>query len=157
MRKMPRRLDYCNSLLLGIAGRQTSRLQRCQNMAARLIFQLRKRESITPTLINLHWVPVQYRIRLKVLTITFEAFHGTGPQYLRDLVTLYKAPRALRSQTKKLLTVPFVRTKTFGHRMFTYAAASLWNDLPLNLREAECLTVLKKLLKAHLFKIAYNL
>jgi len=151
------RLDYCNSLLLGIAGRHTSSLQRCQNVAARLILQMGKRESIKSALMDLHWLPVLYRIQFKVLVLTFRAFHGTGPQYLRDLVTPYEAPRVLRSQTKKLLTVPYVRTKTFGHRMFSYAAASLWNNLPLNLREAEDTTIFKKLLKTYFFKSAYHL
>ena len=44
------RLDYCNSMLYGISDDTLDRLQKVQNAAARLIFNLRKHEHITETL-----------------------------------------------------------------------------------------------------------
>ena len=52
------RLDYCNNVL---AALPTSTLQRVQNAAARLVFGLDRYDHFTPTLIQLHWLPVSYR------------------------------------------------------------------------------------------------
>ncbi len=49
------RLDYCNSLYLGITQSCLSLLQMVQNAAG-----TKKRESITPVLISLHWLPIEF-------------------------------------------------------------------------------------------------
>ncbi len=59
------RLDYCNSLYVGISQSTLSRLQIVQNAAARLLTGSRKRDHITPILSSLHWLPVHYRIDIK--------------------------------------------------------------------------------------------
>ena len=48
------RLDYCNSLLYGMADSLFQRLQSVQNAAARLITRTGRREHITPVLRELH-------------------------------------------------------------------------------------------------------
>jgi hypothetical protein len=52
------RLDYCNSLLIGISQKLKRRLNNVQRTAARLITKKRKFDSITPELIKLHWLPI---------------------------------------------------------------------------------------------------
>ena len=53
-------LDYCNALLFGLPKYQLDRLQKVQNAAARVIFQIAKFDHITPALIDLHWLPVTF-------------------------------------------------------------------------------------------------
>ena len=55
-------LDYCNAFLFGLPKYQLDRLQKVQNAAARVIFQIPKFDHITPALIDLHWLPVTFRV-----------------------------------------------------------------------------------------------
>ena len=91
------RLDYCNVLLYGIPVRELNRLQRIQNMAARLIFGPKRREHITPILKNLHWLPVKARIEYKILLFTFKTINGCSPKYLDEMIHLYRNSYNLRS------------------------------------------------------------
>ncbi len=75
------RLDYCNSLYVGINQSSLARLQMVQNAAARLLTGVRKREHITPVLISLHWLPVRFRIDFKVLLLVFKCLNGLAPEY----------------------------------------------------------------------------
>ena len=78
------RLDYCNSLLCGIAGNLLQKLQPVQNAAARLITRTGRREHITPVLSELHWLPVQLRIDFKLAVLVYKVLHGQLPQYLAE-------------------------------------------------------------------------
>ena len=151
------RLDYCNVLLHNLPKNLLNRLQLVQNSCARLITGTRRHEHITPVLIELHWLPVESRIRYKVLLHTFKALKGQAPDYLCDLVKKYKPTRTLRSSSKALLTVPSYRTETYGSRSFRVAAPVLWNSVSHELRTAPTLRCFKKILKTYLFKEAYNL
>ena len=81
------RLDYCNSLYIGLPKYSLYRLQKVMNTAARVIFKVGRREHISPYLQRLHWLPVEVRIQFKILTVTFNSVHNTGPAYLNDLVS----------------------------------------------------------------------
>ena len=65
---------------------EIAKLQRVQNAAARLLMSCKKYDHITPVLINLHWLPVRYRINFKILLLTFKALYGMAPSYIIDLI-----------------------------------------------------------------------
>ena len=88
------------------------RLQRVQNTAARLICRIKKFEHISTSLQSLHWLPVVFRPRFKLLCIVFRALRGVGPLYLQELICPYRPTRSLRSESKNLLYVPACRTAT---------------------------------------------
>ena len=53
------RIDYCNSLLCGLADNSLNKLQGVQNAAARLITGTAKFSHIFPVLRTLHWLPIK--------------------------------------------------------------------------------------------------
>lgn len=150
------RLDYANSLLFGVNKCQIERLQRVQNTGARLVTKTRKREHITPILAGLHWLPVEFRPKFKILVYTYTALQGTAPDYIQELLHLQTTTRALRSEGSLRLELPHVRTKTYGERQFNRAAATLWNNLPVQIRHSKSVQCFKKQLKTYFYRLAFN-
>ena len=150
------KLDYCNSLLYGLPKCRLKKLQRVMDCAARAIYGLRKRDSVTEILKDLHWLPVQQRIEYKLLLLTFKALNSLCPEYISDLITPYVPGRSLRSSTENFLVCPKYRLKTYGGRSFATAAPLLWNDLPSNLRATCDIKEFKRALKTHLFGKSYT-
>ena len=66
------RLDYCNGILYGVSEKNIKKLQMVQNTLARVVMGGRRRDSITPMLRDLHWLPVPSESSLKWLTLTFK-------------------------------------------------------------------------------------
>ena len=149
------RLDCGNGNLYGLPISQNYRLQRILNIAARILTLSRPSCSITPILIELHWLPIEKRIEYKILLTTFKATHNLAPQYICDMIKPYPTPRQLRSSEENLLAIPQSRTKTYGDRAYSVAAPKLWNVLPEELRFINELGHFKRQLKTHLFRSSY--
>ena len=145
-----------SSLLYSININQLNRLQRLQNISARLIYLTSKHSHITPVLANLHWLPISYRIKYKIGLFVYKIIHNNAPHYLSDLIHPYSSARTgLRSSGLMRLHEP--RTSTlWGDRSFTAAAARVWNQLPLAIKLSSSITTFKKNLKSHLYKQAYS-
>ena len=71
------RLDYGNSVLVGLPAYLVCRLQSVLNASARLVFNLRRYDSVTDTLANLHWLRVPQRVEYKIAVLTYKALNGT--------------------------------------------------------------------------------
>ncbi len=133
------RLDYCNSLYCGISKAQIAGFQLVQNAASRLLLKKKKRDHATPLLKALHWLPDQFRIHFKIVLFVFKSLHNQAPGYLSELLHQYIPSRRLRSDD----------------RAFSVIGPRLWNDLPVEIQMAPSLTIIKSLLKTHLFSLAY--
>ena len=96
------------------------------NTAARIITFTCKYDHITPVLVRLHWLPVSYRIRFKVLLLTYKALNDLSPEYISELLNKPKYTRNLRSQSQHLLSVPKSRTVTYDDRAFSVCAPKLY-------------------------------
>ncbi|XP_053224999.1 uncharacterized protein LOC128403884 [Podarcis raffonei] len=154
------RLDYCNSLYAGLPLKLTQKLQWVQNAAARLLTGSVPWEHIHPVLFKLHWLPVEYRIRFKVLLLTFKALHGLGPSSLRDRLSRYAPRRASRSRNSNTLVVPGpkeVRLASTRARAFSTLAPAWWNALPHETRALQDLISFRRACKTELFRLAFGL
>lgn len=81
------RIDYCNAILYGLPAIHVNRLEHIQNAAARLLTNTPCYLHITPVMINLHWLPVKFRIIFKINFWTFKALDGLAPAYLSDTIS----------------------------------------------------------------------
>ena len=149
------RLDYRNGLLHGVPDRLLDKLQRVQNVAARIVVRASRYDHITCILETLHWLPVRYCIEYKVVLMTFKALHLLAPSYIADLLQFYQPCRTLRSSSDSLLIVCSAHLCHYGDRAFCIAAPRLWNSLPHEMRKCDSLYTFKRLLKTILFKRAY--
>ena len=121
-----------------------------------MIARKRKYDHTTPTLMDLHWLPIIARIEYKIILMTFKSFKGTAPSYMKDMIQPYRCSRSTRSSDdKNMLHIP--RTKTsFGDRAFSYCGPLLWNSLPRDICDIDCLESFKSNLKTYLFKRVYD-
>jgi len=104
------RLDQLNSILYGTPLKHTARLQRIQHAAARVVLYQHSRTfplSSNELLKQLHWLPIEWRIRfIKLATMTFKALHTDHPPYLSDLLQHHEPKRSLGSSSSHQLLVP---------------------------------------------------
>ena len=154
------RLDYANSLLYGITQKNIRRLQRVQNSLARVVIgpqpnYLAHTSNPCSLFEQLHWLPIEHRIKFKVATISFNTIQFNKPAYLHSLLHPYTPTRSLRSADRNFLSVPFSHT-SFGTCGFSVAAPSVWNSLPTNIRSFSTAESFCHHLKAHFFLQAFH-
>ena len=127
-------LDYCNALYAGMSEVNLLKSQRVQNALARVTVHKRKCKHITPTLMELHWLPIKQRITFKLASITFKTLHTCQLGYLRELLHFNTPARNLRSSSQGLLSVSRTRTvlvvivlDILLYQWFNYLAAYIRN------------------------------
>ena len=106
-----------------------NKLQSVQNNAARVIAMKRKSDQIEHIRRELHWLPTEFRVKCKILLLTFKCLNNQAPKYLQDLLQMYEPQRNLRSADRGYLKQRKTRT-TAGACAFCKAAPVLWNGLP---------------------------
>ena len=147
------RLDYANSVLYGTSQKNITKLQKVQNLLARVVTN--SKSSSHNLLQHLHWLPVNHRIHFKIANITYKTLFSSQPTYLHSVLHAHQPPRSLRSSHANLLSVPFVRT-ALGSRSFSVAAPKIWNSLPLSLRSCTTPDTFRRHLKAYHFQLAFQ-
>ena len=150
------RLDYGNALLHGLPNSTINRLQRVQNVAARMITRTKRRDHITPVLCNLHWLPIERRVQYKVSLFVFRALNNLASRYISDMLERYVPPRVLRSKDLILLKVPPYKLKGYGLRSFSVSAPRLWNALPYDVRKITVLPEFKSKPIPYLFATEFG-
>ena len=103
----------------------------------------RKFHHITPTLIDLHWLPIRNRIIFKILLLVYKSLNAKASSYLSDLLSFRRSSYSLRSVSNGDLVEPSSNMRTYGDRSFVVCARRLWNSLPLQYVGVHLLTFLR--------------
>ena len=114
-----------------------------QNITAFILTGTRKYNQMRPVLYKLYWLLVKYRIKYKIIGLPmtkniyscydlYRTLNRIAPNYLRDLLQVYQSARLLQSSGDLICVVglPRTRLKSYGDRVFSVKAPSLWNSLP---------------------------
>ena len=133
-------------------------MQRIQNQAAKLIMNRDRSESSTSTMRQLHWLPISFRCKYKVLLLVYRCINSLAPEYLQQKLSLRNPVWITCSVTERNISTDSLQQKKDLSRLWLlFGRAKIWNSLPLEIRTAPTVSIFKKLLKTHLFKICYNL
>ena len=124
-------LDYANSLLGWLPKSSINRMQVVLNMAAKITLGKCKYGSASRCLVQLHWLPIKYRIDYKIISIVHKCLHEDAPPYLTRMIQHSKPGRqGLRSETDTTrLLVPWTSKKSFAACSFSVLGPQLWNQL----------------------------
>ena len=148
------RLDYCNSVLSGIAETDLTKLQRVLSRLAHVVTKSPPFTRSIPLLRSLHWLRVKYSVHFKICLLTYKALLEEQPVYLHSLIAISLPSRSLRSNRGITLSIPRIKTNT-GARAFSSHVPSLLNNLPLSARSATSLATFRRHLKTYLFDLAF--
>ena len=135
------------------------RLKMAQNICTKLVLQCSKYSSAKQALMDLHWLPIEQCIHYKILTITYRPIQNRTPKYIMGLLRPDEPKRDNMQLSKSglKLKMPLIKYNTVITTFFSYAAATLWNGLPTNIKECKTLDRFKGSLKTYLYRKAFNL
>jgi len=89
----------------------------------------------TKLLEQLHWLPIEWRIRFKLASSTYKAIHTSNPPFLDNLLHYHTSTRFTRSSSSHLLDV-LCQKLFFGSCAFRVSAPQVYNTAPLHICQA---------------------
>ena len=154
------RIDFGNALFANIPDCHLKHLHRVINACLRFIYNLSYNDSIKQYYMESHILPIEYRIKFKILILVHKSVYGSGPEYLNNLLSCHTPNwvgrgMGLRSSadTSLLKVKHNAKTSQFAKRRFSIYAPIEWNCLPSYIRDCANLDEFKKLLKTYFFEI----
>jgi len=150
-------LDYVNSVLVDCPQKHIARPQRVHHALARVVMQQFTCLSLTSidSLEQLHWLPVEWRIRFKLASSTYKALHTGNLPYLADLLHHDKSARFTHSSSSHHIDVPRHNLFFFGSHAFQFSAPQVYNSIPIHIHQAHTLNSFGCRLKTYYFQSAY--
>ena len=107
-----------------------------------------------------HLKHLKQRTEYKVSLLIYKCLHQAAPLYLTEMcvpVSAIQLRHGLRSALRGDLEVPRCNLARYGQRSFNVSGPSLWNSLPLTVRDSSrTLTQFCTRLKTSLFTRAYG-
>ena len=130
---------YCCVVFNHCGTTLTTKLQKLQNRPARVLTWSRYDADADYLIEMLGWKKLANQRNLQTALMVYKSINGHTPQYLtstfinRDSINFY----SLRDSDNKL-AVPKPRTN-YLKNSFCYSGATLWNSLPIEIRQADSL------------------
>ena len=136
------RFDYCSAVWDGLNSSLSEKLQKLQNLAARVITSSSYDRRSARILSELRWDSLQVRRNKQKAKIMFKTMNKSAPLYLQQMFTDYSATYNLRNCDRKVC-LPKPNTD-YLKRSFSYSGAMLWNSLPEQARKATSINTFAK-------------
>ena len=134
--------DYCSVVWDGLSQQLNEKLQKLQNRAARVITKSSYNTNSSYLLNSLSWDNLSVRRTKQKANLMYKCVNKLAPNYLCNMFTSRALSFDLRDASQKLC-LPKPRTD-YLKRSFSYSGASLWNDLPEDIRTIKSLRNFKR-------------
>ena len=143
------KINYCNILFLSLSGTNVHKLQKLQNAAVRLIFNLPPRSSVSDKYTELEILRINQFIVFKCLLLVHNFFANKVPEAMKNLISV-------QNNIDRLLTVKYY-SSSYASKSFSFAAPRYWNKLPLSIRLTDNAATFKRLTKLALIENHNNI
>lgn len=139
--------DYADTVYDSASKTDLDRLQKLQTRAARILTGSNYRRSRQEMFQSLRWLSLKNRRMLHKSVMMYKCLNGLAPAYLCDL---FKTPdHSYGTRNSQKLVVPRAKTAYYT-KSFEISGATLWNELPANIKCAKSLNCFKSMIKSHL-------
>jgi hypothetical protein len=139
-------LDYCCTVWGRCSSNLEDKLIKFQKRAARIILDKGIDTPSSQLFSELKWMPFPQRVQFQTAILIYKSFNGLAPSYLKNKfqLTYDISNRNSRSTSINSLYVPKPSCELF-RSSFIYSGSSIWNKLPLHIRNAPSLQSFKVL------------
>ena len=112
-------LDYANAIFINLPSSSIYPIQRIQNQTAKLILNKHWLNSSTISMRQLHWLPIRFRCKYKMLLHVYRCMKDEAPEYLWQKHNLRNPARMTHSATEcNPLQIPYNRRKMLADHGF---------------------------------------
>ena len=142
-------IRYCNTTWGGCNTSLLDTLQTLQNRAARVIANVKYENTDHAKLLkDLDWLNVRELIELDTASLMYKIENDLAPTHMKEMFvkTSDLHTYSTRSATSGGFHLPH-RKLNIGKASFSYRGAHVWNQLPVEIREAQSLENFKNSLK----------
>ena len=136
--------DYCSSVWDNVGITLAEKLQKLQNRAARVITHSTYDIRSHTLRQQLGWDDLQTRRNKHKAIMMYKIYHGLCPDYLSEMFTSRSMSThyGLRSVSHDNYSIPRPN-REYLKKSFSYSGALLWNNLPMDLKDAVSLDTFK--------------
>ena len=141
--------DYCSEIWGCCNKTLSTKLQKLQNRAARILLRASYDTNSDSLIDKLGWRKLDKQRLINKATMVYKSLNGLAPNYLRSKFTYRSnvSSYSLRG-TNDNLTIPLPHTN-FMKNSFSYSGSVLWNSLPIELRQVNSLDAFRAGCKQH--------
>ena len=133
--------NYCPVVWMFCGKKNSTKLEKLQERALRFVFKDTK-SSYQDLLTKGNFLSLSsYRIYFLGIEM-YKSKYAKSPDYIKELHNSRTLHYGLRDGNK--LIQSSYNTKKYGFRSFSYYGSKLWNSIPVNVKEAESLDILKQ-------------
>ena len=143
-------INYCIKIYGTANQTQIHRVQKLQNFAAKIaVGKVRKYDHATPHINTLKWLKIEQKYMYDIGLFIFKILNNQVPSWVLPLATI-GTTSLIQTRQQHNLVIPRTSTLT-GERNLAVRGPTLWNDLPISVREASNVNAFKNKVKNHYF------
>ena len=145
-------LRYCNNIWGKCCAMLIGKLQTLQNRVARIITNATYDNTDNAKLLRqLNWLNVPQLIDFETASLMYKIENGPVPAHLKQMFVKLEDLHSydMRSANSGNFHLP-KRRPNIGQTAFSFHGASLWNQLPYEIKKAQSLESFQKLIKGYI-------